>query len=216
MSLLDECVAAYGGLERWRAEEAVEVRVSARGQAFWMKGNGRPLIDARCRVLTTGQHVEFLDWPARGESAILTSEEARIGDRSRERPIFGRRWDELDFVAFGGAAMWTYLSLPFVLADWGAEELPGRRLRFRVPEPIRSHCREQTLHLDESCLIVKHEYVAESFGRWARAVHVSSRFETFDGLPVPTRRRVHLKPFTPVLVKVDVSQAAFLARVNRG
>jgi hypothetical protein len=215
VSLLDECVAAYGGLERWRAEEAVEVRVSARGQAFWMKGNGRPLTDARCRVLTTGQHVEFLDWPAPGESAILTSEEARIGDRSRERPIFGRRWDELDFVAFGGAAMWTYLSLPFVLADWGAEELPGRRLRFRVPEPIRSHCREQTLYLDESCLIVKHEYVAESFGRWARAVHVSSRFETFDGLPVPTRRRVHLKPFTPVLVKVDVSQAAFLTRVNR-
>jgi hypothetical protein len=46
-------------------------------------------------------------------------------------------------------------------------------------------------------------------------VHVSSRFETFDGLPVPTRRRVHLKPFTPVLVRVDVSQAAFLTRVNR-
>jgi hypothetical protein len=216
VSLLDECLAAYGGLKRWQAKEAVEVRVSARGQAFWMKGNGRPLTNARCRVRTTGQHVEFADWPASGQSAILTSEEARIGERSRERPIFGRRWDELDFVAFGGAAMWTYMSLPFVLADWGAEELPGRRLRFRVPEPIRSHCRDQTLHLDESCLIVKHEYVAESFGQWARAVHVSSRFETFDGLPVPTRRRVRLKPFSPVLVKVDVSQAAFVARVNRG
>jgi hypothetical protein len=214
VTLLDECLAAYGGLERWRAEEAVEVRVSARGQAFRMKGNGRPLTDVRCRVRTTGQHVEFLDWPAPGESAILTSEEARIGDRSREQPLFGRRWDELDFVAFGGAAMWTYMSLPFVLADWGAEELPGRRLRFRVPEPIRSHCREQTLHLDESCLIVEHEYVAESFGRWARALHVSSRFETFDGLPVPTWRRVRLKPFSPVLVKVDVSHAAFSARVN--
>jgi hypothetical protein len=214
VSLLDECLAAYGGLERWRAEDAVEVRVSARGQAFWMKGNGRPLTNARCRVLTTGQHVEFPDWPAPGQSAILTSEEARIGERSRERPIFGRRWDELDFVAFGGAAMWTYMSLPFVLADWGAEELSGRRLRFRVPEPIRSHCREQTLHLDESCLIVKHEYVAESFGGWARAVHTSSRFETFDGLPVPTRRRVRLKPFSPELVKVDVSQAAFLVRVS--
>jgi hypothetical protein len=165
VSLLEECLAAYGGLERWRAEEAVEVRVSARGPAFWMKGNGRPLANARCRVLTTGQHVEFFDWPAPGESAVLTSDEARIGDRTREQPRFGRRWDDLDFVAFGGAAMWTYMSLPFVLADWGAEELPGRRLRFRVPEPIRSHSREQTLHLDQSCLIVKHEYVAESFGK---------------------------------------------------
>ena len=214
MILLEECITAYGGLERWRSEEAVEVRVSARGAAFWMKGNGRPLTNARCRVLTEGQHVEFLDWPAPGESAILTSDEARIGARSRAQPLFGRRWDDLDFVAFGGAAMWTYLSLPFVLADWGAEEMPGRRLRFRVPEPIRSHCREQTLHLDESCLIVKHEYVAESFGQRARAMHLSSRFETFDGLPVPTRRRVRLQPFGQVVVKVDVSHAAFSSEIN--
>jgi len=207
VSLLEKCMAAYGGLERWRAEDAVEVWVSARGAAFWMKGNGRPLTDVRCRVLTTGQHVEFHDWPAHGANAVLTSREARIGDRSRAQPRFGRRWDDLDFVAFGGAAMWTYMSLPFVLADWGAEELPGRRLRFRVPEPIRSHCREQTVHLDDSFLIVKHEYVAESFGRWARAMHVSSRFQTFDGLPVPTRRRVRLKPFGPMVVKVDVSEA---------
>jgi len=209
VSLLDECLAAYGGLERWRAEDAVEVCVSARGTAFWMKGDGRPLTDVRARVRTTGQHVEFFDWPAPGERAILTSEAATIGDRSRDQPLFGRRWDELDFVAFGGAAMWTYMSLPFVLADSGAGELPGRRLRFRVPEPIRSHCREQTLHLDDSCLIVRHEYVAESFGRWARALHTSSRFETFDGLPVPTRRRVRLKPCGPIVVKVDVSDAHF-------
>jgi hypothetical protein len=211
VSLLEECIAAYGGSGRWRAEEAVEVRVSARGLAFLMKGNGNPLTGTRARVRTSGQHVEFSDWPRPGATAVLTSEEARIGEERRTQPRFGRRWDELDFVAFGGAAMWTYMSLPFVLADWGAEELPGRRLRFRVPEPIRSHSREQTLHLDASCLIVEHEYVAEAFGHWARAMHTSSRFETFDGLPVPTRRRVRLKPFGPIVVKVDVSEARYVA-----
>jgi hypothetical protein len=217
VSLLDQCVSAYGGLDRWRAAEAVEVRVSARGLAFLAKGNGRPLTDARARVRTTGQHVEFLDWPGPGQSAILTSEEVRIGDRRRAQPRFGRRWDELDFLAFGGAAMWTYLSLPFVLADWGAEELPGRRLRFRVPEPIRSHCREQTIHLDESCLIVRHDYTAEAFGPWARGVHRSSHFETFGGLPVPTRRRVRFRGVGPVIVKVDVSEAAWVpAAVDPG
>jgi hypothetical protein len=214
VSLLEECIAAYGGLGRWRAVEAVEVRVSARGLAFLTRGNGRPLTDTRARVRTSGQHVELFDWPRPGATAVLTSEEARIGDERRAQPRFGRRWDELDFLAFGGAAMWTYMSLPFVLADWGAHELPGRRLRFHVPEPIRSHCREQTLYLDDSFLIVKHEYVAEAFGHWARAMHESSRFETFDGLPVPTRRRVRLKPFGPVVVKVDVSHAALLARVG--
>jgi hypothetical protein len=211
VSLLEECLAAYGGLERWRAEEAVEVRVSARGFAFARKGNRRPLTDTRTRVRTTGQHVEFLDWPHPGETAVLTSAEARIGDRGRAVPLWGRRWDELDFVAFGGAAMWTYVSLPFVLADWGAEELPGRRLRFRVPEPIRSHCREQTVHLDERGLIVRHDYVAESFGSWARGAHRSYDFETFDGLPVPTRRRVRLRPLGPVVVSVDVHHAAWVA-----
>jgi hypothetical protein len=210
VSLLDECLSAYGGLDRWGAADAVEVRVSARGPAFAMKGNRRPLTETRARVRTTGQHVEFFDWPRAGETAILTSEEARIGDRGRERPRFGRRWDELDFLAFGGAAMWTYVSLPFVLAAWGAEELPRRRLRFRVPEPIRSHCREQTIHLDESGLIVRHDYTAEAFGPWARGAHRSSRFETFDGLPVPTRRRVRLRPLGPVVVRVDVHGAAWV------
>jgi hypothetical protein len=211
VSLLEECIAAYGGLDRWRAEEAVEVRVSARGMAFFLKGDGRPLSDTRARVRTTGQHVEFFDWPHMGVNGVLTSEECRIGDQRRAQPRWGRRWDELDMLAFGGAAMWTYLSLPFVLADWGAEELPGRRLRFRVPEPIRSHCREQTLHLDDSGLIVRHDYVAEAFGPWARGAHRSSRFKTFDGLPVPTKRRVRFRPFGPVIVKIDVSNAAWAA-----
>jgi hypothetical protein len=204
LSLLDECLAAYGGLERWRNRDAVEVTVSARGLAFWMKGNRAPFTDVRARVRTSGQHVEFLDWPHPGASAVLTSEDVRIGDRSRAVPVWGRRWDDLDWLAFGGAAMWTYMSLPFVLADWGAEELLGRRLRFRVAEPIRSHCREQTLHIDERGLIVRHDYVAESMGNWARAVHRSYDFQSFDGLPVPTRRRVRLRPFSPVVVRVDV------------
>jgi hypothetical protein len=42
-------------------------------------------------------------------------------------------------------------------------------------------------------------------------VHQSSHFETFDGLPVPTRRRVRLGRLGPVVVKVDVSDARYVA-----
>jgi hypothetical protein len=57
---------------------------------------------------------------------------------------------------------------------------------------------------------VRHDYVAEAFGPWARGVHRSSAFEVFDGLPVPTRRRVRLGRVGPVVVKVDVSSAAWI------
>ena len=56
-----------------------------------MKGNGRPLTDARARVRTSGQHVELFDWPRPGDTATFAGGEARIGDRSREQPRFGRR-----------------------------------------------------------------------------------------------------------------------------
>jgi hypothetical protein len=57
---------------------------------------------------------------------------------------------------------------------------------------------------------VRHDYTAEAFGRWARGDHRSSGFETFDGLPVPTRRRVRLRPFGPVVVRLDVSNAGWV------
>ena len=210
MSLVDECIAAYGGLDRWRSAEAVEVRLAVRGLAFGMVGRYRLMRSTRAWVSTAGQRVEFLDWPESGKAGVLTSEEARIGASRRAVPRWGRRWDDLDALAFAGAALWTYVALPFVLADWGAEELQGRRLRFRVPQGIRSHCREQTLHLDERDLIVRHDYTAESLGRWARAAHRSTAFQTFEGLPVPTRRRVRLGPVGPVVVKVDVESARYV------
>jgi hypothetical protein len=86
---------------------AVEVRVSARGVAFWRKGNGRPLTGIRVRVLTTGRHVEFFDWPSPGEVGVLTSEEARIGERSRAVPRWGRRCREQTLHVDGGEARWV-------------------------------------------------------------------------------------------------------------
>jgi hypothetical protein len=210
VTLVEECIAAYGGLERWRAADAVDMRVSARGLAFATKGRFRLLRDVHARVGTRGQRVELFDWPCAGTTALFTRAECQIGECRRAHPRWGRRWDDLDFLAFAGAALWTYVSLPFVLADWAAEELPGRRLRFRAPDGIRTHCREQTVQLDRRGLIVRHEYTAEAFGAWARAVHRSSRFVTADGLPMPTRRRVRPRPLGPVIVSIDVSHAGYV------
>lgn len=207
MSLLDECIAAYGGLERWHSTPTRRLHVSAEGLAFARRGRRRLFADARVCVSTRSdeQRVEIADWPCPGTDATFTNTGCRIGDAFRAEPRWGRRWDDLDFLAFAGAALWTYVSLPFVIARWDVSELPGRRLRIRVPDDRRSHCAEQVLHLDEHGLIVRHDYTAEAFGRWARAAHRSSCFEDQDGIPVPLRRRVRPRPAGPVIVSIDVA-----------
>ncbi|MFI2352475.1 hypothetical protein ACH492_36915 [Streptomyces sp. NPDC019443] len=109
-------------------------------------------------------------------------------------------WDRLDLLYFAGSALWTYVSLPFVLADeaydveelepWSEHDKMWRRLRVCFPGEIHTHCREQILYLDERGLIRRHDYTAELFGNWAKAAHYCHDHRDFGGLVIPTRRVV--------------------------
>jgi hypothetical protein len=97
--------------------------------------------------------------------------------------------------------MWTYVSTPFVFArqDYALRELEPwqeggqswRRLAVTFPDGVHTHSREQVFYIDADGLIRRHDYTAEPFGGWAKAVHYCLEHRTFDGLVVPTRRRVY-------------------------
>lgn len=113
------------------------------------------------------------------------------------RKIF---WDNLDVLYFGGYALWNYLNFPFLLLrpdivvkeiePWieGREKL--RRLHVVFPEGFPTHSTEQVFYLTSDGLLVRHDYTAEVFGQWAKAVHYSMDHKEFGGFIFPTKRRV--------------------------
>jgi len=133
-------------------------------------------------------------------------------------------WDHLDILYFGSYAIWTYLSTPFVLLreGYGLSELEPwegagerwRRLAVRFPADVETHCAEQVFYIDAGGLIRRHDYTAEPIGGWAKAAHYCLDHRTFDGLVVPTRRRVYPRRTDnrrragPLLVWIEVPRAA--------
>jgi hypothetical protein len=126
--------------------------------------------------------------------------------------------------------MWTYISTPFIFArdGYGLAELDPwdergerwRRLAVRFPAEVHTHCREQVFYIDANGLIRRHDYTAESLGSWANAAHYCFEHKSFDGLIVPTRRRVYPRRRSnqprahPLLVWIEVPTAQVIGGVR--
>jgi hypothetical protein len=55
---------------------------------------------------------------------------------------------------------------------------------------VHTHSRIQTIYFDREGLIVRHDYVAEIIGPWARGAHLWRDFVEVNGFPIATHRRV--------------------------
>ena len=211
-ALLDAVIAAHGGLELWNALESLDADISADGALFRLKG--RPALHhQRVRVSTREPRAWFDDYPEPGSTGEFDGDaEVRIRDadgkmvrrRGRPRSAFPgvRRllwWDDLDFLYFSGYALWNYLTTPFLFMRPGFDltELPvrrtdavRRRLRVAFPADVPTHSRIQDFYFDEELRLIRLDYTADIIGWWARGAHVCREHRTFDGIVVPTRRRV--------------------------
>ncbi len=239
--LLDAAVAAHGGAAFWRGLSGLEAQLSASGFLFAAKGRP-PLRHARMWASATEPRFAFHDYPRPGwRGELIGDAEVRILDAEgrvmarRERPRLAfrglrrqLRWDELDFLYFGGYATWNYLATPFLFLRPGFEfellpplEGPqGRidRLRATFPPDIPTHSRTQVFYFDEQSLLRRLDYTAEVVGGWARAAHLCEDYKEFAGLRAPTRRRV--RPLfigdrpapLPTLVAIDIDELRPLPR----
>jgi hypothetical protein len=199
MSLLDEAIAAHGGIERWREIEAIEVALRCGGIAMPAKRRPGVLADVRATVDPRRPHVEL--------HGLGTFD----GEQPRPAGIAKRtRWIDEDVVHFAGYALWGYMTAPFVFADDDVvvRELPRRRLRVEFPARIPAHSRRQTFQFDENGVLVRLDYTAEVFlGPLGRAKHVCRGHRWIDGLLVATSRRVTPRGLpAPTLVSIEIHE----------
>ena len=221
--LLDRVLEAHGGLDAWRRTGELELRYRAGGLAFASKGHGLRIRPWHARVRLDRPHTVFEDYPQPGRRGVLDGGPVRIetagGERvaerddPRERLVRAARrmarWDDLDLLYFGGYAIWGYATFPFHLTLPGVEleERGDRALRVRYPAGWPVHSREQSFRFDERGLLVRNDYAAEVMAPWARATHLCAEHRSFDGLVLPTRRRVHPRGVRPVtLVRIEIGE----------
>jgi len=230
--LVNAVIEAHGGKKTWEEGREFEAVISASGFLFAAKR--RPVLD-RVRVVgSCGEpRFAFRDFPSPGLTGELAGDaEARIADaggnisaaRQRPREFFRGmrhlfRWDDLDFIYFGGYAAWNYLATPFlflregfsfeVRADPSTQSGDGPVLRVTFPPDLPTHCRVQTFRFGRDFLLRSLEYTAEVVGRWAHALHLCDEYRSFDGIRMPTRRRVYPLLLNrrmpgPLLVDIEV------------
>jgi len=237
--LVEEAVAAHGGWERWRGASELTARVRSGGFLLATRCRRGALRDYVVRVSTTEPRATFEPYPTAGRPGRGTFETDRVrierpdgsvAERRDPRAAFRRslrrnlRWDDLDLLYFAGYAMWNYLTTPYLLARPGVElaELEPwheggetwRRLTVRFPADVPTHSTEQVFHFDVDGRLRRLDYTAEVVGGWAKAAHYCEDHRSFDGLVVPTRRRVYPRRANgrpapaPTLVALDVGHVA--------
>jgi hypothetical protein len=129
-------------------------------------------------------------------------------------------WTELQLAYFAGIAMWTYLNMPFLLAqpgiesekiaDWHENGETWQRLRVTFPKSIATHSTVQTLYVDEAGLLKRHDYDVEIAGNTPGA-HYIGGYVNVQGLMFPTERRIYPRLpdgsslSEPLVVSIDLS-----------
>ena len=235
--LLKLAVTGHGGMHRWEQLSHFRAIVSISG-SIWA-GKGKPgLLD---RVALEGdlrdQRLTITPFPQPGRCAtwepsrqtIETADGVLVGERRDPAATFigttrGSQWDEFEVAHFASEANWNYFAAPFIFTrgdfvteeswPWREDGQVWRTLLVTYPESVVADARQQTYYFDHAGLLRRLDCALDSLGG-GPAVHYPSRYRDFDGIMVPTCRRVYVRSPSgyPVLgsvcVAIDVSDVTF-------
>jgi hypothetical protein len=225
--LAKEIIEAHGGLDRWRGFESLTAHLIQGGALWAMKGQAGVLDDTNVTVDLRREHASHAPFGDAGRKSSFSPDRVELQSREGElldalpspRASFHGHtletpWNELQLAYFAGCAMWTYLNMPFLLANpgvesselapWNEQGETWRRLRVRFPAEIATHSAEQTLYVDAQGLLKRHDYDVEIAGNTPGAHYISDYVEV-QGIKVPTSRRIYPRqpdgqPVTDLLV----------------
>ena len=213
--LLDEMLAAHGGEKRWNEITNINIQLAATGAVWTLKGQPTLFAKVSVDVDPHSQRVSATPFVHHGWRGIFEPGRVRIEnesgvveeDRTDPRSSFDGHvlqtpWDHLHAIYFGGYALWTYVTLPFLLTEpgvstieiepWTENSETWRRLRVTFPDNIATHSTEQVFYVDHSGLIRRHDYTAGITGG-GPAAHYLHGHQKFDGIVFPKVRKVFLR-----------------------
>ncbi|MHB9856055.1 hypothetical protein ACSYGO_43385 [Streptomyces krungchingensis] len=210
--LVTTVIEAHGGLARYNRFSSATVHFRLGGSLWRLKGQEGTLSQGTVRLSLLRQYASHHPFTAAGLWTSVTARRVAVetvgcevtAERFDPRASFPSdahaAWDDLQLAYFTGYAMWTYLTSPFTFGSPGfrSVELPPvveegeiwRRLEVTFPEHIATHCRRQVFFFDSDGLLRRHDYTPEVVNA-GPAAHYPSAYEEFDGIMVPTRRRVY-------------------------
>jgi hypothetical protein len=228
--LVEKAATAHGGFNRWRSVRSIRLPfAAASGMLLALKGYGRTFsapreYEVRPHERTTIFHGypdeehqgRFVDGAVSIESLRDSGRIESLHHRDSFRGCSrNRRWTHLDALYFFGYALWHYHVVPFTLGDARFVRRLGRSpvpmgIEVEFAAEVHTHCRRQRFFFGRDGRIVRHDYVAEVIGRWARGCHFWEAYESVGGLQIARRRRVVARVLgrpTPLIVlRVDFGE----------
>jgi hypothetical protein len=210
--LASDIIDAHGGLERWKSFNTLSAHLVQRGALWVMKGKAGVLDDTSVSIDLRHEfasHAPFGDVSRKssfrpGLVELQTIKGEVLESLANPRESFAGHkletpWSDLQLAYFAGVAMWTYLTMPFLLAEdgvrsreigpWSEKGEIWRRLLVEFPSSIATHSTVQTLYIGGDGLLKRHDYDVEIAGNTPGAHFVSDYVEV-QGIKFPSKRRI--------------------------
>jgi hypothetical protein len=209
--VLARAVEAHGGPERWQGVKEIAATLTLTGGLFDLMGQPGGVGRTRATASTAEPVLEFEPFAGaeRGRFApqvVSTSRAGQTSHRLAPRQAFDgdRPWDELHLLYFTGYAIWNYLCTPFLLTwpgfhvgaveAWTEGSETWHRVDVTFPPALPTHNPRQRFYFDRRGLLRRLDYQPEVLrDMGAPVAHYCDDHRDFDGVIVPTRRRVFVR-----------------------
>jgi hypothetical protein len=235
--LLALAVEAHGGLNRWNEFKTLKAELTVDGAIWHVKQLPGLLADKIFEIETHFQRVTITPFTRPDRRSVFVPDrlvletlngsviesrddpEASFAGQTLETP-----WDRFHVAYFASEAVWTYLTSPFLytypgfeseeIEPWHEDGEDWRRLKVTFPDHVASHNRTQTTHFGADGLMRRHDYTVDILGGASGANYVSD-YRDFQGIKMPTRRRIYAydqvmqKVPVPLLVSLDFGCLTF-------
>ena len=232
-SLVEKIIAAHGGLENWTKYKRLTAHLNQGGVLWPLKGHSGQLDVTNVSVGLGEEWASHDPFSAEGKVTRFEPDLVQIKDAhgkvleelKHPRTSFTGHtletpWSDLQLAYFAGIAMWTYFNMPFLLAapgvesedvgEWTESGETWQRLNVTFPANIATHSTVQTLYVDDSGLLKRHDYDVEIAGNTPGA-HYIDGYKEVQGLMFPTERRIFPRQPDgksmpePLVVSIDLS-----------